>query len=145
MIILINVTLLTFLLLVAIGITRSKDLFTVAVLAGIYSLLMACVFTLLDAVDVAFTEASVGAGVSTVLILSTLALTSQTETKRHFNRLTSLILTVATGAVLIYGTVDTPPFGKADNPVHSHVSSHYVEQSPSEIGIPNMVTSVLAS
>ena len=145
MIILINVTLLTFLLLVAIGITRSKDLFTVAVLAGIYSLLMACVFTLLDAVDVAFTEASVGAGVSTVLILSTLALTSQTETKRHFNRLTSLILTVATGAVLIYGTVDTPPFGKADNPVHSHVSSHYIEQSPSEIGIPNMVTSVLAS
>ena len=74
MIILINVTLLTFLLLVAIGITRSKDLFTFAVLAGIYSLLMSCVFTLLDAVDVAFTEASVGAGVSTVLILSTLAL-----------------------------------------------------------------------
>ena len=141
----INLTLLTFLVLVAIGITRSNNLFAAAVLAGIYSLVMACVFTFLDAVDVAFTEASVGAGISTVLILSTLALTTHAETKKHSNRGLALALTLITGAALIYGTADVPPYGDANNPVHSHVSSHYIEQSPSEIGIPNMVTSVLAS
>ena len=41
-------------------------------LAGIYSFLMASVLIVLDAVDVAMTEASVGAGISTVLLLGTL-------------------------------------------------------------------------
>ncbi|MEE3233204.1 MAG: DUF4040 domain-containing protein [Candidatus Latescibacterota bacterium] len=141
----INITLLTFLLIVAIGITRTNNLFSATILAGIYSLVIACVFTFLDAVDVAFTEASVGAGVSTVLILSTLTLTSPTETKKHANRGLALVMTLITGAALIYGTADTPAFGDAKAPVHSHVSSHYIDQSPSEIGIPNMVTSVLAS
>ena len=82
----INLTLLTFLVVMAVGITRSNNLFSAAILSGIYSLIMACIFTFLDAVDVAFTEASVGAGISTVLILSTLALTTHAETKKHSNR-----------------------------------------------------------
>ena len=141
----INLTLLTFLAIVAVGITRSNNLFTAAVLSGIYSLIMACIFTFLDAVDVAFTEASVGAGISTILILSTLALTSHAEMKKRTNHVFAMLATISTGAALIYGLHDAPPFGNATNPVHSHVSSHYIEKSPSEIGIPNMVTSVLAS
>jgi multicomponent Na+:H+ antiporter subunit B len=50
-----------------------------------------------------------------------------------------------TGAVLVYGTLDMPAFGDPENPVHGHVAPRYLEESGTEIGIPNVVTSVLAS
>jgi len=55
-------------------IARSRNLFGVIVLGGLYSFLMATVLVALDAVDVAMTEASVGAGISTVLMLGALYL-----------------------------------------------------------------------
>jgi len=50
-------------------------MFGVVMLASVYSFLMASVMMVLDAVDVAMTEASVGAGISTVILLATLHLT----------------------------------------------------------------------
>ena len=114
-------------------------------LFGIYSFLSALIFVTLDAVDVAFTEASVGAGISTVLMLGTLALTGRTEKESQHSSLLPLIVVLATGAALIYGTLDMPPFGDPNNPVHQHVAPRYIEESPKEVGLPNMVTSVLAS
>ena len=64
-----GIGLLLFLLLTAAAIVWVRNLFAVVILSGIYSLLMAGTFTILDAVDVAFTEAAVGAGISTVLLL----------------------------------------------------------------------------
>ena len=61
-----------------------KDLIAVIMLAGIYGLLSACFFVDMDAVDVAFTEASVGAGISTLLMLVTITMTGRSEhTTRH--------------------------------------------------------------
>ena len=54
-------------------------------------------------------------------------------------------MVVVTGGGLVYGTMDMPGFGHPDNPVHHHVADHYLEESYGEIGIPNVVTSVLAS
>ena len=71
--------LLTLLAVVTIAIVRQRNLFSVVILASIYSFLMASVLIVLDAVDVAMTEASVGAGVSTVLLLATLHLIKTTE------------------------------------------------------------------
>ncbi|OQX47684.1 MAG: cation:proton antiporter, partial [Candidatus Sedimenticola endophacoides] len=65
---LIDIVLLGFLVLIAIAAIRLRDLFAVVMLFGVYSLLTAALFMDLDAVDVAFTEAAVGAGVSTVLM-----------------------------------------------------------------------------
>ena len=61
-----------------------NHLFAVIMLSGAFSLVSAMLFVVMDAVDVAFTEAAVGAGVSTVLMLSTMALTVriQKETKK---------------------------------------------------------------
>jgi len=56
---------------IAIAINQIKDMFAVVMLAGIYGLVSASFFVTLDAVDVAFTEASVGAGISTLLMLTT--------------------------------------------------------------------------
>ena len=51
----------------------------------------------------------------------------------------------ATGCVLIYGTMDLPRFGDPFAPAHRHVIPRYLEESGEEIGVPNVVTSVLAS
>jgi multicomponent Na+:H+ antiporter subunit B len=66
--------LLTLLAIVTVAIVRQRSLFGVVILTGIYSFLMASVLIVLDAVDVAMTEASVGAGMSTVILLATMHL-----------------------------------------------------------------------
>jgi multicomponent Na+:H+ antiporter subunit B len=142
---LIDLVLLGMLALTALRVIFLKDLFAVVMLFGIYSFLSALIFVSLDAVDVAFTEASVGAGISTVLMLVTLALTGRTEKENKHSSLLPLVVVFVTGAALVYGTLDMPPFGDPNNPVHQHVAPRYIEESPKEVGLPNMVTSVLAS
>ncbi len=129
----------------AVAAIRMRDLFAVAMLFGIYSLLTAALFMALDAADVAFTEAAVGAGVTTVLLLSSLRLTGRWERRPQHSPLLPLLVVGVTGAVLVYGTLDIPLLGDPSAPVHQHVAPHYIEQSSSEMGIPNMVTAVLAS
>jgi multicomponent Na+:H+ antiporter subunit B len=143
---LVHLVLFTFLAVIAVAIIRLKDLFAAVMLMGIFSLLSASLFTVMDAVDVAFTEAAVGAGISTILMLATLALTDSEEHPAH-NRFKPLPLlaVVATGAVLVYGTFDMPRYGDPDAPIHRHVAPHYIEHTDDEIGVPNMVTAVLAS
>ncbi|NIR60441.1 MAG: DUF4040 domain-containing protein [Gammaproteobacteria bacterium] len=114
-------------------------------LFGIYSLLSAALFVTLDAVDVAFTEAAVGAGISTVLLLGTLALVGHEHTPSRHRRALPLAVIVVTGAALIYGTLDMPRFGDPQAPAHTHVAPRYLERTPEEIGVPNVVTAVLAS
>lgn len=142
-----DIVLLALLAATALGMVMVRNLFAVVMLAGIYSLLSAGLFTVMDAVDVAFTEAAVGAGISTVLFLGALALAGSREKRARAGRmqLVPLAVVLITGAALIYGTMDLPPFGAADNPVHHHVADHYLEETYHEIGVPNVVTAVLAS
>ena len=73
--------LLVFIAVIAVSIVRVNNLFAAVVIASFFSLLSAAMFLLLDAVDVAFTEAAVGAGITTVLGIGTLILTKSTEKK----------------------------------------------------------------
>ncbi|SLN76940.1 DUF4040 domain-containing protein [Oceanibacterium hippocampi] len=143
---LIGPILLAFLIAVALAILNLRNLFAVVMLSGIFSFLMAGVFVILDAVDVAFTEAAVGAGISTVLMLGTLALTAAREKlPRKRLPILPLLVVLAVGGVLIYGTFDMPAIGDPNAPVHQHMAPRFIEQGPIETGVPNMVTSVLAS
>lgn len=141
----INMVLLTLLAAVTVAIIRQRNLFGVVVLSGAYSFLMASVMLVLDAVDVAMTEASVGAGVSTVFFLATLHLTKSIEMRPPPGMVVPVIFSVLLAVTLIYGTFGLPDFGIADAPVHIHVAPHYLSQSIPETTIPNVVTSVLAS
>lgn len=114
-------------------------------LSGIFSLLSAALFVVLDAVDVAFTEAAVGAGISTILMLGTLAIVGAEEKEPTHRPILPGLAVLVTGAVLVYGTVDMPSFGDAWNPVHEHVAPRYLSETPERIGVPNVVTAVLAS
>jgi len=117
------IILMVFMAISGIAIARLHNLFAVVMLTGIFSLLGAAAYVVLDAVDVAFTEAAVGAGVSTVLMLGTLALTTSEEKPtppRHV--LAALAVVGVTGAVLIYGTMDMPHYGDPKAPIHHHVA-----------------------
>ena len=140
------VTLILLVLLAAItfGIVRVRGLFAVVILLGAYSFLMATLFVVLDAVDVAMTEASVGAGVSTVLFLGALYLTDVKEATGRARHLAPLLVAVVTAAVLVWGLSDLPEFGSANQPIHTK-GANYIERSLPDTGIPNVVTSVLAS
>ena len=136
---------LTLMALTTLGIIRLRNLFSVVILSTIYSFLMATLLLIFDAVDVALTEAAVGAGISTVLMLTVLYYTKVNEEKPKFKSILPLIICLTIGGLLIYGTYGLPPFGASDTPIHTHISVQYLERSMSETGVPNVVTSVLAS
>ena len=141
----INIVLLGMLAVTALAAIRLHDLFAVVMLFGIYSMLAAVVFVVLDAVDVAFTEAAVGVGISTVLMLATIGWPGRHEKRPAHRPLLPLLVVVVTGAALVYGTLDMPHFGDPNAPVHQHVVPRYLQRSADEIGIPNVVTNILAS
>jgi multicomponent Na+:H+ antiporter subunit B len=136
---------LSFLGITALAIVRLRSLFAVVMLTGLYSLLAAALFVVLDAVDVAFTEAAVGAGIATILMLGTLGRTTSRPRRNKEHPWLALGVVLLTGAALIYGTLDMPHYGDPGAPVHQHVVPRYIWESLGEVGIPNVVTSVLAS
>ena len=137
--------LLTLMAVVTIGVIRMKNLFGVVILSGIYSFLMASVLVVLDAVDVAMTEASVGAGVSMVLMLGALALTKTESTPSFYSPTIAFGLCAVVGAALIYASLGLPDFGSANTPMNTGVGTDFLKRSVPETGVINVVTSVLAS
>lgn len=71
--------LMSFLVLLAVAAVFARDLLAATVLFVVYSLVMAIVFTRLQAPDVALTEAAVGAGITTLLFVLTIAKTMRME------------------------------------------------------------------
>jgi multicomponent Na+:H+ antiporter subunit B len=137
--------LLTLMAIATVAIIVQRNLFSVVILAGIYSFLMATVLVALDAVDVGMTEAAVGAGMSTVLYLGVLHLTMGQEMKPLHRPLLPLAVALATGLMLVYGTLGLPAFSDPNAPPHRHVVPRYIHDGPRETGVPNVVTAVLAS
>jgi len=127
------------------AIAGQRNLYSVVVLAGVYSFLLATVLVALDAPDVAMTEASVGAGVSTVLLLGALYLVGGEEAKPLARPWLAAALALAITGALVYGTLGLPAFSDPAAPIHTHVVPRYLSEGPKETGVPNVVTAVLAS
>ena len=162
MMVFIVIPILALLLATAVTVAVMRNLWAAVMFTGIYSFLGASWMLILDAPDVAFTEAAVGAGVSTILMLATLSLVPRCskklgsisnmdfETKAPTLKrvISSLIVVIGTGAMLIYGTLDMPYFGSADAAIQTYPAPSFVEKSQTEMGehgLPNVVTAVLAS
>lgn len=172
---LINTILLVLVTLLAFAAIRVRSLFAATMMLGIYSLLMACVWINMDAADVAFTEAAVGAGISTILLVGTLVLVGPGERKGRVVARTArkvveppkrsrqglaLLVMVATGAALVYGTWDMPLLGDPESPANTaRTTKGYIAQDVEKEGkereghpgdffhghAPNMVTSVIVT
>ncbi len=145
-----DLILLFFLVVCALAAVFMKDLLSATIVLVAYSLIMALVWMRLNAVDVAFTEAAVGAGITTVLIIATLSRTERMEAdaggrKGYFMRLVPIVVVVAICGVLVYGTMDMPDFGDPEAPAHQHVADRYIEKAYHETASENFVTAVLAN
>ena len=145
MIELVGIFLLTLLIITALGIVQARNLFGAVMLSGIFSLQIALVFFVLDAADVALTEAAVGAGIATVLFLSALSLTRDYERRWSKHRAAAIPVVLVLAAVIIYASKDMPLFGDPSAPVHQHVAPWYLEKTAELIDVPNVVTAILAS
>jgi multicomponent Na+:H+ antiporter subunit B len=142
----VDIALLAMLLVIAGAIMFTRSLLASILLMSVYSLVVAVWFVVLDAPDVAFTEAVVGAGVSTIVLLgATLLARAETEKRSWRNIIVPLIVALGTGAILVYAATGLPEFGDAASPANQHVGRAYLETTPKEIGVPNVVTAVLAS
>lgn len=144
----INTVLLLLLVVIAVASIRTRNLITSVILLAIFSLVMAMEYLILAAPDVAMTEAAVGAGISTIFILSALLITGYHEkiSKRPlWLVLFSLLAMITTGAALTYASLGLPLFGDGASPANSYLVSEYIKHTRSDIGITNVVTAILAS
>ena len=151
----INTFLLALVTMVAIAAVRVRSLFASTMMLCIYSLLMACVWINMDAADVAFTEAAVGAGISTILLVGTLVLVGSGERKGRAVLKTvrkdapppaksrqglAFLVMAAIAVVLVYGTWDMPRMGDPESPANraritkgftgQDVEKHFPRENP---------------
>jgi multicomponent Na+:H+ antiporter subunit B len=122
-----------------------KDLIGSVFILGAYSFFLALLWAWQGAVDVAFTEAVVGAGLSTVFFLLTLFKIAQEEITRRSYRFSWLVVggLMMLGLLMVYGAQDLPSVGDPTSPPNMHVSPVYLEHSFEETRTPNVVTSVI--
>lgn len=140
-----EIPLLILLIATAAGAIYVKDLMSAILLLGCYSFFLSLVWAWLGAVDVAFVEAVVGAGLATVLFLLTLFGTAPKDgrLRRPPPPIAAVIGLPLLGALLLYAAADLPEFGDPNSPSNIHVSSQYLEQSYQDTYTPNVVTAVL--
>lgn len=147
------VLLLTF----VIAIVYVKDIFIKIIISGFISFFASIVYVIINALDVAFTEIAIGAGIATVLFLITLKLTNQYNYYNYSNissnnytfKLSSKIILFGSFAVvglgLLLSMLNIPQFNSPYNPSHNYVYNAYTTESYNIYKVPNIVTMVLGS
>jgi multicomponent Na+:H+ antiporter subunit B len=144
----IDIMILTLIVICGVFAISVKDLLGAAVVFGAYSFLMCLLWTEMGAVDVAFTEAAVGAGVSTVLFFAAVHRSSRQVKARVSGAMLykglGLLASGLMGGVLFYASADFPDWADPASPASSHLSPHFITQTSAETSVPNIVTSVLA-
>ena len=140
-----EVPLLILLMLTAAGAILVKDLLSAVLVLGSYSFFLALVWAWLGAVDVAFVEAVVGAGLATVFFLLTLFETHPEDTVIHRTRppIAAVVGLPLLGILLLYAANDLATFGDPAAPASTHVSPYFLENSLADTRTPNVVTAVL--
>ena len=142
-----SVVLLTFVLLVAVLTAVVRDVLTAIVVFAAYSLGLAILWVLYRAPDVGLTEAAVGAGVTTALLLLAISRTvrpldGDTFVDRRSVRPRSLFVVALVAGGLLLTVPALPPVGSVETPAFGPVAEFYLRDA-AERGIDNAVTAVL--
>jgi len=147
MISLFEAVLFTFVLATALATALLQDILAVIIVAAAYSLGMALFYAFLLAPDVAMTEAAIGAGVTTLLLLLTVTRTVRSTPDQLFERpnAPAAIVCSAFFVVLLVTITEFPVVGDPgiawDNPA---ITQYYIESAYKDTGVENAVTAVLA-
>ncbi|MFC7072141.1 DUF4040 domain-containing protein [Halovenus rubra] len=137
-----------FVLTTALATALLRDILAVIIVFAAYSLGMALFYAFLLAPDVAMTEAAIGAGVTTLLLLLALVKTSRPDLDYWLERpnISALVVFGALLVVIISTLGEFPAVGTADAPIWENpaVTQYYIENAYSDTHVTNAVTSVLA-
>ncbi|UWI83004.1 DUF4040 domain-containing protein [Wolbachia endosymbiont of Howardula sp.] len=139
-----NTILLLILIIITVYIILSKHLLITNILMCVFSVLNTLAYVTLNAPDVALTEASVGAGLSTVLTCTGLGLIKKHKLNIRYSPI-RIILMIFLMILITHFMSYMPVFGMSDTPIHMNMKPNYIEKTQEEIGIPNIVTAILAS
>jgi multicomponent Na+:H+ antiporter subunit B len=138
-------SLLLLLVVLAVLAVVAADLLIAALTLGAYSFVLAMIWAAIGAVDVAFTEAVVGAGASTIFYLAALLRTSRRRSPLPSRtRWVGLVVALGTGAAILAVSNALPIWGDPSTPPAEHVSPYYLEHALTQTATPNVVTAVLA-
>ena len=140
--------LLFFVILVVLAILalRVRNLMAAVAILATFSLMVAVMFGTMAAVDVAFVEAVLGAGLTgilfIILIRDTGERSAELESRRPLLVLTPMIAALV--ALMVYASGGLPDRGDPDAPAHTHIAPDYIEGALTDSATPNVVTAVLA-
>lgn len=156
--------LLIFLVVCAIAVCLSKRLLTSIIIFMSYSCIMSVIWLMLEAPDLAITEAAVGAGVSSILFFVTLKKIHAVEHEekgikpkeiadmehhwemkvfRKAYKATAVIVCASLIIILLAVVSQLPRFGNPDNPDNNEVVERYITQGLQETGSINIVTGMI--
>lgn len=147
MTIIIDILFLTFLLVSAFLAIYFRNLLNSTIALSAYSFFVAVLWTTLNAIDVAFTEVAVGAGVSTVLLLAVLTKIDREDRSKptRDRQIVAISVVFITGYLLLLATIDMPNFGDPNWVTNTYLIPDYLERTLRETGSPNIVTAILGS
>jgi multicomponent Na+:H+ antiporter subunit B len=124
---------------------RVRNLMAAVAILSAFSLVVALMFAGMAAVDVAFVEAVLGAGLTGLLFVILIRTTGQrAEERRGRGRLVLIPLIAGFAALMVYASGGLPDRGDPSAPAHVHVSPDYLARAVPEARTPNVVTAVLA-
>jgi multicomponent Na+:H+ antiporter subunit B len=111
------------------------------------SFIICTLYLLLDAPDVALTEAAIGACLTGVIMTIYITKLKDSGVQTHsFIRIFAAILaTIAVFAFFVRLEDILPEFGSSNTPLSLGVSKYFIENTESQIGIPSLVAAILAS
>lgn len=146
MIIPLDVILLLILIATAVLSLIVRDLLAAVALLAVYSLFTALLFTGLQALDVALVEAALGAGLTGVLLIAAILLTTRRAEQRPHPSARVMIPAAVLGFVglMLYASTGLPDRGDPNAPAQQGVSRAFIEGSLSQTQTPNVVTAILA-
>ncbi len=143
-----EVSLAAFILVTAVGTAVLRDALSSIIVFGAYSLGMAVLYAFLLAPDVALTEAAIGAGVTTILLVVALSRTNRTDSVATLADIhwPALAVSAALVLALAWTFLEFPVVGTQEAIAWANdaVSQHYLAEAYAETGVENAVTAVLA-
>ncbi len=123
----------------------AKNILYASILSSCFSLFTVMMYLILDAPDVAMTEAAVSVVTS---IFSIYTIKAAHQTPYNFEdkfKPILFIFCISLACILIYASNDLPPFGSQFAIAQQSAAAYYLKNTSADIGIPSIVAAILAS
>lgn len=149
----VNLLFLSLLLISVVSLVFSDDSVSSIIVLNVFSLTMTVLYVIMNAPDVAITEASIGACLTTIFFLWTLMIlrkenakfSQKKSSKVHLVKNTLVVLLIGLfSSLMAYAFLDLPVYGSYDAPINNEIYSFYIDGTKKYFNFPNMVTAILA-